>query len=217
MNKKLYIVTNRRLVKNKNMIDILKASILGGADAIILREKDLTYRQLVPIAEEIKKITDSSNIPLIINNSIETALKVNAKGFHTSYQNYMNSNLKLKCTVGVSVHNTLEAINAQKKGADYLLTGHIFETDCKKGLKGRGISFLKEVLSNISIPVIAIGGITETNIDTVLETKVRGAAVMSLVMTSDDPFTTTYNLKKHFKRWRYDKKFRDQTMTYILQ
>ncbi|OAA84181.1 thiamine phosphate synthase [Clostridium ljungdahlii] len=200
MNKKLYIVTNRKLVKNKNMIDILKGSILGGADAIILREKDLTYRQLVPIAEKIKKITDSNNIPLIINNNIETALKIDAKGFHTGYQDYMNSNLKLKCTVGVSVHNTLEAINAQKKGADYLLAGHIFKTDCKKGLKGRGISFLKEILNNVSIPVIAIGGITEANIDTVLETNVRGAAVMSLVMASDDPFTTTYNLKKHFKK-----------------
>ncbi|AZV56339.1 thiamine phosphate synthase [Clostridium sp. AWRP] len=200
MNKKLYIVTNRKLVKNKNMIDILKGSILGGADAIILREKDLTYSQLVPIAEKIKRITDSNNIPLIINNNIETALKIDSKGFHTSYKDYMNSNLKLKCTVGVSVHNTLEAINAQKKGADYLLAGHIFETNCKKGLKGRGISFLKEIINNVSIPVIAIGGITETNIDIVLRTKVHGAAVMSLVMASDDPFTTTYNLKKHFKR-----------------
>jgi thiamine-phosphate pyrophosphorylase len=200
MNKKLYIVTNRKLVKNKDMIDILKGSILGGADAVILREKDLSYSQLLPIAERIKKITDSKNIPLIINNNIETALKVNAKGFHTSYQDYMNSNFKLKCTVGVSVHNTLEAVNAQKKGADYLLAGHIFETNCKKGLKGRGISFLKEILNKVSIPIIAIGGINENNIDTVLKTGVYGAAIMSLVMASNDPFTTTYNLKKHFKK-----------------
>ena len=199
MHKKLYIVTNRKLIKNKSMIDIIKSTVCAGAGAVILREKDLTFSQLVPIAEKIKEITDSKNIPLIINGNIQAAVKVNSSGFHTSYQNYMNSNLKLKCTVGVSVHSTLEAVNAQKKGADYLLAGHIFETNCKRGMRGRGISFLEEILNNVSIPVIAIGGINESNIDMVLKTEVCGAAVMSLVMTSSDPFTATYNLKKHFK------------------
>ncbi|MHC6179728.1 thiamine phosphate synthase [Clostridium sp. JNZ X4-2] len=135
----------------------------------------------------------------MINGSMETALKVNSGRFHTSYTDYMKGYLNFNGILGVSVHSTLEAINAEKKGADYLLAGHVFKTDCKKGLKPRGISFLKDVLSNVSIPVIAIGGINEGNIDKLLSTDVCGAAVMSPVMCSDDPYLTTQNLKKHME------------------
>ncbi|MCI1945981.1 thiamine phosphate synthase [Clostridium luticellarii] len=199
MKKKIYIVTNRKLVKNKNMLDIIESSVLAGADAVILREKDLDSGRLIPLAEKIKKITEPRKIPLIINGNIETALKVNSGGFHTSYTDYMNGHFKFNGTLGVSVHSTSEAVNAEKEGADYLLAGHIFETDCKKGLKPRGISFLKDILSNVSIPVIAIGGINESNIDKLLKTDVCGAAVMSLVMCSDDPYLTTRNLKNHME------------------
>lgn len=200
MNKKLYIVTNRKLVKSRNMLNIIDDAVLGGADAIILREKDLTCNEIISIAKGIKKITEKRNIPLIVNNNVEAALKVNAQGFHTSYANYMNTKVKFNGIVGVSVHSSLEAVNAAKNGANYLLPGHIFETDCKKGLKGRGIPFLEDILDKVSIPVIAIGGINETNIDAVLKTKASGAAVMSLVMASSNPFAATCNLKKHFKK-----------------
>lgn len=205
MNKKLYMVTNRKLVENKtsvpgeNFFRIIYEAVLGGIDAIILREKDLNCKQIIQIGNEIRRITEIRNVPLIVNGNLEAALKLNAEGFQTSYENYMNNEIKFKGIIGVSVHSTLEAINAYKKGASYLVTGHIFETDCKKGLKGRGISFLEDILSKVSIPVIAIGGINEDNIDSVLKTGVSGAAVMSLIMSSKDPFTSTHNLKKHFK------------------
>ncbi|MEY8764800.1 MULTISPECIES: thiamine phosphate synthase [Clostridium] len=198
MKQNLFLVTNRKLVKNKNMLDIIRESVLAGADAVILREKDLNSDKIIPIAENIKKITEPQNVPLIINSNMEAALKINAEGFHTSYLNYMNGHFKFNGILGVSVHSTLEAVKAQEKGADYLLAGHIFKTDCKKGLKPRGIAFLKDILDEVSIPVIAIGGINETNIDEVLKTGVCGAAVMSFVMCSNNPYLTTCNLKKHF-------------------
>lgn len=198
MKQNLFLVTNRKLVKNKNMLDIIRESVLAGADAVILREKDLNSDKIIPIAENIKKITEPQNVPLIINSNMEAALKINAEGFHTSYLNHMNGHFKFNGILGVSVHSTLEAVKAQEKGADYLLAGHIFKTDCKKGLKPRGIAFLKDILDEVSIPVIAIGGINETNIDEVLKTGVCGAAVMSFVMCSNNPYLTTCNLKKHF-------------------
>lgn len=199
MNKKLYMVTNRKLVPEKRLFHIIDEAVLGGIDAIILREKDLNCNQIIQIGNEIRRITEIRNIPLIVNGNLDAALKLNAEGFQTSYENYMNSEIKFKGIIGVSVHSTIEAVNAYKKGASYLLAGHVFETNCKKGLKGRGISFLEDILSKVAIPVIAIGGINEDNIDSVLKTGVSGAAVMSLIMTSSDPFTTTNNLKKHFK------------------
>lgn len=182
------------------MLDIIESSVLAGADAVILREKDLDSNKVIPLAERIKRITEPKNVPLIINGNIEAALKVNSKGFHTSYTDYMKGHFKFNGILGVSVHSTSEAVTAQKKGADYLLAGHIFKTDCKKGLKPRGISFLEDILSNVSIPIIAIGGINKSNIDELLKTDVYGAAVMSLVMCSDYPYLTTHNLKKHFEK-----------------
>ncbi|WP_123053423.1 thiamine phosphate synthase [Clostridium sp. JN-1] len=199
MGKKLYMVTNRKLAPPKKLFHIIDEAVLGGIDAIILREKDLNCNQIIQIGNEIRRITEIRNTPLIVNGNLDAALKLNAEGFQTSYENYMNSGIKFKGIIGVSVHSTTEAVNAYKKGASYLLAGHVFETNCKKGLKGRGISFLEDILSKVTIPVIAIGGINEDNIDSVLKTGVSGAAVMSLIMTSSDPFITTNNLKKHFK------------------
>ncbi|CAB1245797.1 thiamine phosphate synthase [Clostridium sp. MT-14] len=198
MKQKLFIVTNRKLVKNNNMLDIIESSVQAGADAVILREKDLDCSKIIQLAKKIKKITEPQNVPLIINGNMEAALEVNSDGFHTNYADYMNEHFKFKGILGVSVHSTLEAANVQKKGADYLLAGHIFKTNCKKGLEPRGIAFLEDMLKNVSIPIIAIGGINESNIDKLLKTDIYGAAVMSLVMCSDDPYLTTRNLKEHF-------------------
>ena len=87
-----------------------------------------------------------------------------------------------KIVFGVSIHSVYEAIEAEKLGADYLIAGHVFETDCKSGLKGRGIEFIQNVCESVSIPVIAIGGISESNINMLVDTKVFGVAVMSYGM-----------------------------------
>ncbi|NMM62340.1 thiamine phosphate synthase [Clostridium sp. P21] len=186
-NKKIYVVTNRKLIdKDSNLCKVIEKCALKGADGVILREKDLEYKDLKHLGESIKIITDKYKIPLIINGNINAVLDVNAYGFHTGFQNFKsirgNENICENLVVGVSVHKVEEAVEAEKLGANYLIAGHIFETDCKLGLKGRGIEFLEEICEKVTIPVIAIGGIKENNIKKVLNTKVYGVAIMSSAM-----------------------------------
>lgn len=186
-NKKIYVVTNRHLIeKNSNLCEVIEKCAFKGADGVILREKDLDYETLKHLGEKIKIITDKYNIPLIINGNIKVALDINAYGFHTGFQNFKNmkgnENILKKIAVGVSVHREEEAVEAEKLGANYLIAGHIFETDCKLGLKGRGIEFLQKICESVTIPVIAIGGIKEDNIKRVLNTKAYGLAIMSSAM-----------------------------------
>lgn len=209
--KKIFVVTNRKLIIKENLAYIIDKASLGGTDAVILREKDLSYTELLSLAEGIKKITDSRKVSLIINGNIDVAIKINAAGFHTSYKNFIESfkhnkekfnennelsnfehekkqnALLFKGIKGASVHSIYEAIDAASKGADYLLAGHVFETDCKKGIKGRGISFISEICRNVSIPVIAIGGINEFNAAEAIKSGASGIAVMSSIMSANDP------------------------------
>lgn len=207
--KGIFIVTNRHLIHQGNIYDVVEKCALRGADGIFLREKDLDYDSLKEMAEGIKNITDKYNIPLIINGNIQVAQDINAYGFHTGLENFKNICSKIKyinkidtneildartvnfnlqegnskkIVFGVSVHSVHEAIEAEKLGADYLIAGHVFETDCKLGLKGRGIEFIEKICENVSIPVIAIGGIGPDNLQLVLNTKVFGVAVMSYGM-----------------------------------
>jgi Thiamine monophosphate synthase len=207
--KKIFIVTNRHLIEKGNIYDVIEKCALKGADGVILREKDLSYDSLKKMAEGIKNITDKYNIPLIINGNIDVAKNVNAYGFHTGVDEFRRmspmsqviSNHEEKeglgCTfatfrareydsqklvLGVSVHSSDEAIEAEKLGANYIIAGHIFETECKPGLKARGIEFIQKVCKSVRIPVIAIGGITPNNLNEVLNTEVFGVAVMSYGM-----------------------------------
>ncbi len=180
------MVTNRKLIERGNLCEVIEKCAASGADGVILREKDLDYKDLKNLAQNVKIITDKYKIHLIVNGNLNVALDINASGFHTGFQSFKNGkefrNNVRSIAIGVSVHKVEEAIEAEKLGASYLMAGHVFETDCKLGLKGRGIEFIQEICERVNIPVIAIGGINENNIKKVLSTKVFGAAIMSSAM-----------------------------------
>lgn len=180
------VVTNRFLVQNESFYEAIERAALAGPDMIILREKDLCYDELLSLAIKVKAITDRFKIPLIINGSYEVAKEVKAYGYHMGYSNINSNNLKSSLKLGISVHNLKEAIEAENLGASYVIAGHVFETDCKKGLEGRGLEFIKEVSSNIKIPVIAIGGISTKNAQEVLEAGAVGVAIMSSAMKKNN-------------------------------
>lgn len=207
-NKKIFIITNRNLIEQGDIYEVIEKCSSKGADAVILREKDLDYNSLKEVAEGIKNITDKYNIPLIINGNLDVAKEVNAYGYHTGIEGLrkltfssrilskhiekdLGSNYETfkigeydskELVLGVSIHSAEEAIEAERLGADYLIAGNVFETECKPGLKGRGIDFIKKVCESVNIPVIAIGGITPDNLNELINTKVFGVAVMSYGM-----------------------------------
>ncbi|WP_010239394.1 thiamine phosphate synthase [Clostridium arbusti] len=194
MDRKLFVITNRKLIKDGNLIRVVEASVKGGADAIILREKDLSSEQLYRLAIEIKEVV-KERIPLIINGNYEVAIKSKSEGIQLSYNVFLDFNKSYDKIRGVSIHALEEAKNVDNMGADYVIAGHIFNTDCKKGLEGRGTKFLKEICDKVSIPVIAIGGIELNNINDILKSGAKGAAIMSSVMQANDPEKLVFNMK----------------------
>ena len=100
--------------------------------------------------------------------------------------------------LGASCHSIEDAKEAERLGCTYITAGHIFETDCKKGLKGRGLDFLGEVCESVSIPVYAIGGIDAQNFEEIKKTGAYGACIMSGLMKSENPgqYLAGFNLKR---------------------
>lgn len=196
----LCLVTNRKIIKSKDFYDVIRDASLGGIDTLILREKDLSYEKLLQMSYKIKEILDKNNIKFIVNGNIEVAKKVQAYGFHTGYKNFMENTFDFSGVIGVSVHSLTEAIKAQNKGADYLLAGHVYETNCKIGLKPRGEEFIHDIACKINIPLIAIGGINEKNLENVICSGANGVAVMSYIMSSPNPYNSTKLLKNNLSK-----------------
>lgn len=174
-------VTNRKLCNDfyKRIKEISKNNL----KYLILREKDLEYKELLIMAKNVQSILKDSNIKLIINSNVEVAEEVNAYGIQLSFKDFCeNKGKNFNGIKGVSVHSLSEAIEAEKRGANYIIYGHVFNTDCKKGLKPRGLIEFKEICNKVNIPVYAIGGINKENYKSVLEIGADGVAVMSSLM-----------------------------------
>lgn len=174
-------VTNRKLCNDfyKRIKEISKSNL----KYLILREKDLEYKELLIMAKNVQSILKDSNIKLIINSNVEVAEEVNAYGIQLSFKDFCeNKGKNFNGIKGVSVHSLSEAIEAEKRGANYIIYGHVFNTDCKKGLKPRGLIEFKEICNKVNIPVYVIGGINKENYKSVLEIGADGVAVMSSLM-----------------------------------
>ncbi|MBM7615876.1 thiamine phosphate synthase [Alkaliphilus hydrothermalis] len=194
----LTLITNRKIVKEGNYFSTIKKAIEGGVDAIILREKDIPKEELQSIAEGVKEIIGERKVLLIINSNIEIAKAVEADGIQLSFDTFINEKLHVgfEGLVGVSVHSLQEALGAEMRGASYVLASHVFETACKAGLEPKGLRLIKEIKEKVSIPVIALGGITPENVKDVMDLGVEGVAVMSGIMAAEDVFEVVEMFKK---------------------
>ncbi|MCY6484187.1 thiamine phosphate synthase [Clostridium aestuarii] len=191
----LYLITNRNIIKAGDLYSVIKEAADGGVDAVILREKDLSFEELLPIADKIKDIIENKNVKLIINGNMDVAKKIKAHGIHIGFKKFMEQKHEFDGLVGVSVHSLEEAVLAEKNGADYVFASHVYETDCKKGLKPRGINFIKKIRENIGITLIGLGGINEKNAQEVICAGIDGIAVMSYIMADKNPYAATKILK----------------------
>jgi thiamine-phosphate pyrophosphorylase len=192
-------VTNRLLCKN-NFLNQLEKICQAKPYGIILREKDLTDNEYEILALNCKKICDSYNVSLFINSKINIAEKLNIKNIQLPFTDFIQNQNKLKdfSMIAVSVHSKDEAIKACCVGASFLIAGHIFETDCKKGFVPKGLIFLKEAVNSVNIPVFAIGGITQLKVKDVTKVKAKGICVMSQLMTCPNPKDIILEYKKIF-------------------
>jgi len=182
----LCLITNRNVVVHGDLIDLIHTINRSEVDRIILREKDLSTEVLLDLAKKMKDALRSSSTQLLINGSVKVAKEVGAHGVHFPFDLFQNSDERFGIT-GVSIHSVEEALYAEEKGADYLIAGHIYDTNCKLGLEARGHGYLRAVCEAVSIPVIAIGGIKVRNIPDVKAEGACGIAVMSTINGALNP------------------------------
>lgn len=161
----------------------------AGADKIILREKQLSEEDYISLAEKAADICRRYGVPMCVHTYISAAGAVGTDTVHLSFKVF--SELDAECRssykFGVSVHSAEESVTAEKLGASYVTAGHIFPTDCKKGLAPRGIKYLSEICSSVNIPVYGIGGITPENAHKVIAAGARGVCIMSGLMKAPEP------------------------------
>lgn len=157
--------------------------------SIVLREKDLNESDYESLAVKVLKICEEYNTECILHTYYNTAQKLGLKKIHLSLSVLKNNPhiINKFDSVGVSIHSLEDSHTAQKLGVSYMTAGHIFNTDCKKGLPGRGLSFLKGIVNHTDIPVFAIGGICSSNIIDVLQCGASGICVMSGLMSITNP------------------------------
>ncbi|MCB8817328.1 thiamine phosphate synthase [Desulfosporosinus shakirovi] len=187
----LICVTNRKDCKDDYLSRISQLA-KGKPHAIMLREKDLSLTEFEYLAVKVSEICDLHEVPLIINQNITTATKLKLRNIHLSISDLRKYKSEVsEFTFGTSVHTVPEAKETQALGASYIIAGHIFYTDSKKGVPPRGLSFLKEVCASVTIPVFAIGGITKNKIEVIKKTGAKGVCVMSESMTCLNPLNLT--------------------------
>nr|WP_292163048.1 thiamine phosphate synthase [Butyrivibrio sp.] len=175
----------------KSLEEAVEKAILGGATIIQLREKNISDDEYIKRAESIKSVCDKYNIPLIINDNVDVALKVKAAGVHVGQGDTSVSKarsiLGKDYIIGATAHNLEEAKIAQTCGADYLGVGAAFGSSTKKDAKPlTSLETYKEITSNISIPIVAIGGINESNMDLLTGSGIAGVAIISGIFSALD-------------------------------
>lgn len=152
--------------------------------AIIVREKDLTPKEYALLLGLCQTLCRSFDIPLIAHSFVDAARQLDITKLHLS----VGALLKLGgrpdhlSLLGVSVHSLDDAQKAVDLGADYLIAGHIFETECKAGLPGRGLHFLERLCRQSPIPIYAIGGITLERLPLIKKAGAAGGCMMSALM-----------------------------------
>ena len=178
-------VTNRHLC-DRDFLEQIEFLASTDIDAIILREKDMTPEDYEYLAMDVLAICEKHHKKCILHSFAEVAEKLHCENIHLPLHILTELSEKgaLKCFkhLGTSVHSVEDVLAAEKAGATCLTAGHIFDTDCKKGLPGRGLTFLENVCQSTKLPVYAIGGITPENLEEVRCAGAVGGCMMSLSM-----------------------------------
>ncbi len=186
----LYAVTDRSWLGTDTLEDQVQQAILGGVTMVQLREKDLATQDFIKVTEKVAVVTGEFGIPLIINDNIEVALALDAAGLHIGQGDFpaveARKMLGPNKILGVSVGNVTQALAAERAGADYIGVGAVFATGTKVDADSVSLAVLREICREVSIPVVAIGGINETNAMLLKGSGIKGIAVVSAIFAKLD-------------------------------
>lgn len=198
MSFQIIAITNRALCAEP-LPQRVSALCEAGIDRVIVREKDLSTHEYETLLQAIFETIEPDQRALItVNTFVEAARLTGIASVQLSLPDLQEHPdfAHEFVSVGVSVHGKAEALLAQKLGADYLVAGHVFDTDCKPGVAPRGLDFLREICDAVAIPVYAIGGIDEQTIGAVKKASAQGACLMSDLMACSDVAEEMQRLRK---------------------
>ncbi len=199
----LYGVTDREYGA-QTLYEQVEEALRGGVTILQLREKNLVKKEFVQEAIEIKKICNKYKVPLIINDNLDVAVESGADGVHVGIEDMEVSEIRKRVSedfiIGATAKTVEQAQKAEREGANYLGVGAVFPSPTKKNAKRITTNQLKEITGSVSIPAVAIGGITLDNMMEIRGGGMCGIAVVSAIFGEKDIFHAAENLKREAKK-----------------
>ncbi len=188
----LYAVTDRSwLREGETLADVCRNVLEHGATFLQLREKEMDVESIQKEARELKELCAAFHVPFVVNDSVETALAVDADGVHVGQSDIQGRDIRALIgpdrILGMTARTVEEARAAEAAGADYIGSGAVFGSSTKKNAKNLPLETLRDICASVSIPVVAIGGIGKENIRKLAGCGIAGAAVVSAVFGAEDP------------------------------
>lgn len=195
----LYAVTDRHWTGKQTLLEQVEEALKGGVSCVQLREKELDKEAFLNEALEMKALCKKYQVPFIINDEVDIAVKCGADGVHVGQKDMEAGNVRAivgeKMLIGVSARTVEQALAAQNAGADYLGVGAVFSTTTKLDAHEVSYETLKEICQAVTIPVVAIGGINKGNIEKLSGSGADGVALVSAIFAAE-------NIEKECKELR---------------
>ena len=200
----LYAVTDRHWLDKRSLKEVVKESLDGGVTFVQLREKTLEDDKFLEEAKELKQLCKEYDVPFVINDNVDIAIAMDADGVHVGQSDMEAGNVREKLgpdkIIGVSAQTVEQAVLAEQRGADYLGVGAVFPTGSKDDAVEVSHETLKAICEAVSIPVIAIGGISVGNVKELAGSGIVGIAVISAIYAAEDIKKATEDLKAETAR-----------------
>lgn len=194
----LYLVTDRTWLGDNTLSWQVEQALVGGVTCVQLREKELDQNTFLAEALKIKTICQRYNVPFIINDNVNIAIECKADGIHVGQHDMETSSVRTlipdDMILGVSVQTVKQAISAEKNGADYLGVGAVFSTATKQDADSVSFKTLLAISNAVSIPIVAIGGISANNILELKGLGIDGVALISAILSQKNIKRSTSSL-----------------------
>ncbi|HEY6069881.1 MAG TPA: thiamine phosphate synthase [Chthoniobacterales bacterium] len=187
---RLYGIVDLGYIDANDAERVTKAMIDGGVDLIQLRAKKQTVAEIVDLAGKLHAITSAAEIPLIVNDYAEVAAQVPVEGVHVGQDDdaiaHARHKARREVLVGKSTHSLEQAVAAQNEGADYIGFGPVFATPTKPDYQPIGVTGIKRVHHEVSLPIFCIGGIKIDHLGEVLGAGAKRVAIVSGLLKAPD-------------------------------
>jgi thiamine-phosphate pyrophosphorylase len=200
---RLYVITAQDAHPGKSVIDVMEQTLIGGAGMLQLRNKTGSRSEVLEQAWALRALTRRYGVPFIVNDYPDIALEVDADGVHLGQDDMSIKEARTLLgddkIIGISTHCAEHAVQAEREGADYIGVGPVFPTNTKPGKAAVTTAYVAEAASLVSIPFVAIGGITTDNADAVISAGAKRLCAVSAIVGSEDPAAVCRELLQKLK------------------